>query len=590
MSKLLIDSTTLTNIADAIRSKINSVDLYSPTEMVARIWEIQNSNNFKLGQKIITENGVYNSADEIANPLDGYSQVIVSVLNNYTARDENKVIQNGKLITQTPLLIDRNGSYDTTVNNSVEVQVPSESANLGTKTIEENGNYRAIDDGYDGYYNVEVNIPTQEVALGMKTFLTRGEYQAADDNLDGYSTVIVNTTNSYLEEENHQVVVGQRLFPQTSTYITENGTYDTTLNNETIVNIQPPLQNKTIIENGTFAADTGYYGLNTIIVNLPNVYYINDIDKVVLSNGLSIQTSRIITSNGNYNTTFNNNLVISVPSDLDFIEGNITSNLNRSDITKVRAHAFRQLSILTAVNLPNCSYVGDYAFYSCSKIQSVSLLNCSYLGSNAFYSCSNLSVVSLPKCSYIGTSAFYRCSSLTNISLPKCSYVGTSAFTYCSQLTSVTLTQCSGLLGSTFSNCINLETINLPNCQYTSGFYIFYNCYNLSEISLPNCTKISYCNYLFWYCSKLTTLSLPKCSFISDAFYAFSGCSNFKALYLMSTSVCVLSTSDFINCGNFISSNSYINGYASIYVPQSLLASYKTANNWSYFSKRFVGI
>jgi hypothetical protein len=30
--------------------------------------------------------------------------------------------------------------------------------------------------------------------------------------------------------------------------------------------------------------------------------------------------------------------------------------------------------------------------------------------------------------------------------------------------------------------------------------------------------------------------------------------------------------------------------YGSIYVPASMLESYKTANNWSYFSDRFVGV
>jgi hypothetical protein len=30
--------------------------------------------------------------------------------------------------------------------------------------------------------------------------------------------------------------------------------------------------------------------------------------------------------------------------------------------------------------------------------------------------------------------------------------------------------------------------------------------------------------------------------------------------------------------------------FGSIYVPTSLLASYKTANNWTYFSSRFVGV
>lgn len=34
----------------------------------------------------------------------------------------------------------------------------------------------------------------------------------------------------------------------------------------------------------------------------------------------------------------------------------------------------------------------------------------------------------------------------------------------------------------------------------------------------------------------------------------------------------------------------YAGQYGSIYVPTSMLTTYKTASNWSYFSSRFVGI
>lgn len=73
--------------------------------------------------KNITANGSYAASDDDA---DGYSAVTVEVANTYTAGDEGKVVSNGALVTQTayPSTITENGTYDTTLNNSVTVNVP----------------------------------------------------------------------------------------------------------------------------------------------------------------------------------------------------------------------------------------------------------------------------------------------------------------------------------------------------------------------------------------------------------------------------------------------------------------------------------
>lgn len=73
-----------------------------------------------LVEKSITANGVYNAADDNA---DGYSKVTVNVPNSYTAGDEGKVVDNGALVSQTALNVTRNGTYDTTTINSVNVNV-----------------------------------------------------------------------------------------------------------------------------------------------------------------------------------------------------------------------------------------------------------------------------------------------------------------------------------------------------------------------------------------------------------------------------------------------------------------------------------
>ena len=82
----------------------------------------------KLGRRIIVgiiakfirANGIYRASDEGA---DGYSMVTVDVPNTYTAGDEGKVVQSGELIAQTTRTVTEHGGYDTTLNDTVLVNV-----------------------------------------------------------------------------------------------------------------------------------------------------------------------------------------------------------------------------------------------------------------------------------------------------------------------------------------------------------------------------------------------------------------------------------------------------------------------------------
>lgn len=108
-----------------------------------------------LREKTITQNGIYNASVDSAI---GYSQVIVNVSNSYTSSDEGKVVSNGVLTPQTSVSYTINGTYDTTFNNSVTVDVPTSSATLITKSITANGTYNASSDNADGYSSVTVNV------------------------------------------------------------------------------------------------------------------------------------------------------------------------------------------------------------------------------------------------------------------------------------------------------------------------------------------------------------------------------------------------------------------------------------------------
>jgi hypothetical protein len=74
-----------------------------------------------LIEKDININGVYIASEDEAN---GYSKVVVSVPNTYVAEDEGKVVSNGALVAQGSTTIVDNGTIDTTLYNSITINVP----------------------------------------------------------------------------------------------------------------------------------------------------------------------------------------------------------------------------------------------------------------------------------------------------------------------------------------------------------------------------------------------------------------------------------------------------------------------------------
>lgn len=70
--------------------------------------------------KSISANGTYTALDD---DLYGYAQVNVNVPNSYSAGDEGKVVSNGALVAQTSDTVTTNDTYDTTLINSLTVNV-----------------------------------------------------------------------------------------------------------------------------------------------------------------------------------------------------------------------------------------------------------------------------------------------------------------------------------------------------------------------------------------------------------------------------------------------------------------------------------
>ena len=261
------------------------------------------------------------------------------------------------------------------------------------------------------------------------------------------------------------------------------------------------------------------------------------------------------------------------------------SNYTNDRVTSVGSCAFYSYSNLTTVNFPSATFIGASAFYFCSKLTTASFPNATSIENYAFEYCSKLTTASFPNATSIGNYAFEYCSKLTTASFPNATSIGSYAFKYCYSLTTASFPKAITIGNDTFNYCSSLTTISFPVIR-SIGNYAFEYCSKLTTASFPSATSIG--NSAFRYCYSLTTASFPKATTIGG--YAFYRCYNLKSLYLTGSSVCTLSNSNAFSSTPIGGYSTSAGTYGSIYVPASLLASYKAATNWTYFSSRFVGI
>lgn len=139
------------------------------------------------------------------------------------------------------------------------------------------------------------------------------------------------------------------------------------------------------------------------------------------------------------------------------------------------------------------------------------------------------------------------------------SVVGTNAFAYCTKLTAVSLDNATSIGTSAFATCSSLETVRFSNATVIG-------------------------NYAFQACSRLTTAIFPTASSVGNS--VFYGCTHLMSIYFLSTSVASIKSTAFTNTP--MGTSSYTGSFGSIFVPASLVDTYKNKTNWSYFSDRIT--
>ena len=201
------------------------------------------------------------------------------------------------------------------------------------------------------------------------------------------------------------------------------------------------------------------------------------------------------------------------------------------------------------------------AFYGCNKLDTVSLPSVTNVPDACFYNCASLKTIDIPAATTIGSTnrfsgvgAFYGCKALESVHFPKVVNVGTSTFSECRALTEVYLPEANAIYTTAFNWCSSIAKLEIPKVE-TIYERILYNAYQ----------------------GGLTILDMPSAKLIYGDAIRGSGINH---LVLRNPSVvCSFNGTTFNGANSTYAPN--------IYVPASLLDTYKSATNWSLYADYF---
>lgn len=250
-----------------------------------------------------------------------------------------------------------------------------------------------------------------------------------------------------------------------------------------------------------------------------------------------------------------------------------------SDAEEVRDYAFQQRTALEKVVLPKLvSLSGAQAFSGCTNLVEFIAPSLKHItGASCFSGDAKLEKLHMPLLETITQSGCFSGCNLKEIDFPKLVRVGNMAFRDNTSLVSANLPVLVESGNYLFNTCTSLETVNLPALErFTSrtAGQAFNKCTSLKTLTLPKLLEVpSYCMQL----AGVEFVDLPSATYIGDG--AFNVCSNLNALLLRNTNA----VATLQNVRAF-DSTPIKSGAGFVYVPASLVNSYKTATNWTTYA------
>lgn len=311
--------------------------------------------------------------------------------------------------------------------------------------------------------------------------------------------------------------------------------------------------------------------------------------------------------------TVNIPMVTSIGADA-FYKDQLLTDVNAPLVNTIYSRAFYNCSSLKEANFPLLTSIDKQAFYGCESLTTINFPNLEYLGMPAdgvgvvpdsieiFKNCSNLKTVILPLVKEIHDSSFYNCAELTYVDVPSVESIGYGAFYHCNKLTTINCPNLKTVGSQAFTGCGELTNINVPLLETMSGAP-FQECHKITEINMPMLTDMG---YGFSYCTGLIKAILPKITNVPSLGFrdctslkmldfsnltsiggdyndkAFVGCTALDTIILRGNTICEIGDTTFDGYSEDENTPFAVGGTGgTVYVPEALIESYKTAENWS---------
>ena len=358
-----------------------------------------------LIEKNITANGTYTASDDSA---DGYSSVSVDVPNTYTQSDNGKVVNNQTLVNQTayPTEITANNTYDTTLYNSVTVNVPQGGVSAAKKDVNFYDYDGTVVASYTASEFAELTAlpenPTHDglTSQGWNWTLSDAKtYVATYTKLNIGQMYITSDgkTRLYIE------LTEGRLQPWLKLYLNANSELD--------IDWGDGSTHSTFLNTGSSLAYSSemhtYASAGSYIIAI-----------TVVSGELALQSSALLYT---LSTLLTNNNVSRNSPDMGFLNSIKQIEIG-SGVTGIGGGAFRYCYSLSSITIPNSvSNIDGSTFSDCYSLATITIPDSvTFINNNAFGNCSSLSSITIPSSvASIGNGAFAGCCSLATITINK---------------------------------------------------------------------------------------------------------------------------------------------------------------------------
>ena len=281
-----------------------------------------------------------------------------------------------------------------------------------------------------------------------------------------------------------------------------------------------------------------------------------------------------VTENGTYDVKSKENVAVNVASSG---EGLTLDDYMQQNSYEDRDDVFgKNPNIVT-----NCTNIRDYQFYR-TRVESIKANKLRVVSDNLCNNTYNLESFEAIEATQVRSNAFMSSRSLKKVVLPKVTFIMGNAFSSCTVLEEAQFGALETISDYAFSNC-GIKNIDLSKVK-TIYSYAFSRS-NIMSAKMPLVESMD--SGVFQYCINLTMLDIsnPEATKVPDikGYNAFSSCTSMKALILRSTSQMIKLTAS----GDNKLPPTVTDGTCFIYVPRTLLETYKTATNWSVYAEQF---